>query len=73
MHVILATQRPRSGVITGMIIKRNSRTRVASRSRAEGRPRKISTVQGGAYARRGDLLIQVNGTERDARARCSAR
>jgi DNA segregation ATPase FtsK/SpoIIIE, S-DNA-T family len=70
MHVILATQRPSTDVITGTI-KANFPTRVAYRVAQKVDSRTILDEQGAEHLLgMGDLLIKLNGTGEVKRVQC---
>jgi S-DNA-T family DNA segregation ATPase FtsK/SpoIIIE len=70
MHVILATQRPSTDVITGTI-KANFPTRVAYRVAQKVDSRTILDEQGAEHLLgMGDMLIKLNGTGETKRVQC---
>jgi S-DNA-T family DNA segregation ATPase FtsK/SpoIIIE len=70
MHVILATQRPSTDVITGTI-KANFPTRIAYRVAQKVDSRTILDEQGAEHLLgMGDLLIKLNGTGEMKRVQC---
>jgi S-DNA-T family DNA segregation ATPase FtsK/SpoIIIE len=70
MHVILATQRPSTDVITGTI-KANFPTRIAYRVAQKVDSRTILDEQGAEHLLgMGDLLIKLNGTGETKRVQC---
>ncbi len=70
MHVILATQRPSTDVITGTI-KANFPTRVAYRVAQKVDSRTILDEQGAEHLLgMGDMLIKLNGTGEVKRVQC---
>jgi S-DNA-T family DNA segregation ATPase FtsK/SpoIIIE len=70
MHVILATQRPSTDVITGTI-KANFPTRIAYRVAQKVDSRTILDEQGAEHLLgMGDLLIKLNGTGEIKRVQC---
>jgi S-DNA-T family DNA segregation ATPase FtsK/SpoIIIE len=70
MHVILATQRPSTDVITGTI-KANFPTRIAYRVAQKVDSRTILDEQGAEHLLgMGDLLIKMNGTGETKRVQC---
>jgi S-DNA-T family DNA segregation ATPase FtsK/SpoIIIE len=70
MHVILATQRPSTDVITGTI-KANFPTRIAYRVAQRVDSRTILDEQGAEHLLgMGDLLIKLNGTGETKRVQC---
>jgi S-DNA-T family DNA segregation ATPase FtsK/SpoIIIE len=70
MHVILATQRPSTDVITGTI-KANFPTRVAYRVAQKVDSRTILDEQGAEHLLgMGDMLIKLNGTGETRRVQC---
>ncbi len=70
MHVILATQRPSTDVITGTI-KANFPTRIAYRVSQRVDSRTILDEQGAEHLLgMGDLLIKLNGTGETKRVQC---
>jgi S-DNA-T family DNA segregation ATPase FtsK/SpoIIIE len=70
MHVILATQRPSTDVITGTI-KANFPTRIAYRVAQKVDSRTILDEQGAEHLLgMGDLLIKLNGTGEVKRVQC---
>jgi DNA segregation ATPase FtsK/SpoIIIE, S-DNA-T family len=70
MHVILATQRPSTDVITGTI-KANFPTRVAYRVAQRVDSRTILDEQGAEHLLgMGDMLIRLNGTGETKRVQC---
>ena len=70
MHVILATQRPSTDVITGTI-KANFPTRIAYRVSQRVDSRTILDEQGAEHLLgMGDMLIRLNGTGETKRVQC---
>jgi S-DNA-T family DNA segregation ATPase FtsK/SpoIIIE len=70
MHVILATQRPSTDVITGTI-KANFPTRIAYRVAQRVDSRTILDEQGAEHLLgMGDMLIKLNGTGETKRVQC---
>jgi S-DNA-T family DNA segregation ATPase FtsK/SpoIIIE len=70
MHVILATQRPSTDVITGTI-KANFPTRIAYRVAQKVDSRTILDEQGAEHLLgMGDMLIKLNGTGETKRVQC---
>jgi DNA segregation ATPase FtsK/SpoIIIE, S-DNA-T family len=70
MHVILATQRPSTDVITGTI-KANFPTRIAYRVAQRVDSRTILDEQGAEHLLgMGDMLIRLNGTGETKRVQC---
>jgi S-DNA-T family DNA segregation ATPase FtsK/SpoIIIE len=70
MHVILATQRPSTDVITGTI-KANFPTRIAYRVAQKVDSRTILDEQGAEHLLgMGDMLIKMNGTGETKRVQC---
>jgi DNA segregation ATPase FtsK/SpoIIIE, S-DNA-T family len=70
MHVILATQRPSTDVITGTI-KANFPTRIAYRVAQKVDSRTILDEQGAEHLLgMGDMLIKLNGTGETRRVQC---
>jgi len=70
MHVILATQRPSTDVITGTI-KANFPTRIAYRVAQKVDSRTILDEQGAEHLLgMGDMLIKMNGTGDTRRVQC---
>jgi len=70
MHVILATQRPSTDVITGTI-KANFPTRIAFRVAQKVDSRTILDEQGAEHLLgNGDMLIKLNGTGETKRVQC---
>jgi S-DNA-T family DNA segregation ATPase FtsK/SpoIIIE len=70
MHVILATQRPSTDVITGTI-KANFPTRIAYRVAQKVDSRTILDEQGAEHLLgNGDMLIKLNGTGEIKRVQC---
>ncbi len=70
MHVILATQRPSTDVITGTI-KANFPTRIAFRVAQRVDSRTILDEQGAEHLLgMGDMLIKLNGTGETKRVQC---
>jgi S-DNA-T family DNA segregation ATPase FtsK/SpoIIIE len=70
MHVILATQRPSTDVITGTI-KANFPTRIAYRVAQKVDSRTILDEQGAEHLLgMGDMLIKLNGTNDTRRVQC---
>jgi S-DNA-T family DNA segregation ATPase FtsK/SpoIIIE len=70
MHVILATQRPSTDVITGTI-KANFPTRIAFRVAQKVDSRTILDEQGAEHLLgMGDMLIKLNGTGETKRVQC---
>ncbi len=70
MHVILATQRPSTDVITGTI-KANFPTRIAYRVSQRVDSRTILDEQGAEHLLgMGDMLIRLNGTTETKRVQC---
>jgi S-DNA-T family DNA segregation ATPase FtsK/SpoIIIE len=70
MHVILATQRPSTDVITGTI-KANFPTRIAYRVAQKVDSRTILDEQGAEHLLgMGDMLIKLNGTNETKRVQC---
>jgi S-DNA-T family DNA segregation ATPase FtsK/SpoIIIE len=70
MHVILATQRPSTDVITGTI-KANFPTRIAYRVAQKVDSRTILDEQGAEHLLGlGDMLIKLNGTGETKRVQC---
>ena len=70
MHVILATQRPSTDVITGTI-KANFPTRIAYRVAQKVDSRTILDEQGAEHLLgMGDMLVKLNGTGETKRVQC---
>jgi S-DNA-T family DNA segregation ATPase FtsK/SpoIIIE len=70
MHVILATQRPSTDVITGMI-KANFPTRIAYRVAQKIDSRVILDEMGADHLLgNGDMLVKMNGTTETRRVQC---
>src|SRR5208282_5204360 len=70
MHVVLATQRPSTDVITGTI-KANFPTRIAYRVAQKVDSRTILDEQGAEHLLgNGDMLVKLNGTGETKRVQC---